>query len=105
MEVRFSESSLEDLRSIREYICANNEEAAKNVVAHILEQLETILPHNSAIGRAGRVLRTREFVISKYPYIVPYQVRENTIYILKSFAYVQEVELNKMCFYLLFVVP
>ena len=67
MEVRFSESSLEDLRSIREYICANNEEAAKKVVAHILEQVETILANNPAIGRAGRVLRTREFVISKYP--------------------------------------
>ncbi len=83
MEVRFSESSLEDLRSIREYICANNEESAKKVVAHILEQVETILVHNPAIGRAGRILRTREFVVSKYPYIVPYQVRENTIYILR----------------------
>ena len=83
MEIRFSESSLEDLRSIREYICANNEESAKKIVAHILEQVETILAHNPAIGRAGRVLRTREFVISKYPYIVPYQVRENTIYILR----------------------
>ena len=83
MEVRFSESSLEDLRSIREYICANNEEAAKKVVAHILEQVETILANNPAIGRAGRILRTREFVISKYPYIVPYQVRENTIYITR----------------------
>ena len=83
MEVRFSESSLEDLRSIREYICANNEEAAKKVVEHILEQIETILANNPAIGRAGRILRTREFVISKYPYILPYQVRENTIYILR----------------------
>ncbi len=83
MEVRFSESSLEDLRSIREYICANNEEAAKKVVAHILEQVETILANNPAIGRAGRILRTREFVISNYPYILPYQVRENTIYILR----------------------
>ena len=83
MEIRFSESSLEDLRSIREYICANNEEAAKKVVAHILEQVETILAHNPAIGRAGRILGTREFVISKYPYILPYQVRKNTIYILR----------------------
>ena len=83
MEVRFSESSLEDLRSIREYICANNEESAKKVVAHILEQVETILAHNPAIGRAGRVLGTREFVIARYPYILPYLVREDTIYILR----------------------
>ena len=83
MEVRFSESSLEDLRSIREYICANNEEAAKKVVAHILEQVETVLVHNPAIGRAGRVLGTREFVIARYPYTLPYLVREDTIYILR----------------------
>ena len=83
MEIRFSESSLEDLRSIREYICANNEEAAKKVVSHILEQVETILVCNPAIGRAGRVLGTREFIISKYLYILPYLVRENTIYILR----------------------
>ena len=83
MEVRFSESSLEDLRSIREYICANNDEAAKKVVAHILEQIETILVHYPAIGTAGRILRTREFIITKYPYIVPYQVREDVIYILR----------------------
>ncbi len=83
MEVRFSESSLEDLRSIREYICANNEESAKKVVSHILEQVENILVNNPAIGRAGRILTTREFVISKYPYILPYQVRGNTIYILR----------------------
>ena len=83
MEIRFSESSLEDLRSIREYICANNEEAAKKVVAHILEQVESILVHNPAIGRAGRIWGTREFVISQYPYILPYQVRKNTIYILR----------------------
>ena len=83
MKVRFSQSSLEDLRAISEYICANNEEAAKKVVSHIVEQVETILAFNPAIGRAGRILRTREFIISKYPYILPYQVRENTIYILR----------------------
>ncbi len=83
MHVRFSESSLADLHSIKEYICANNEEAAKKVVAHILEQIETLLALNPAIGRAGRILGTREFVISKYPYILPYQVKENTIYILR----------------------
>ena len=35
------------------------------------------------MGRAGRVLRTRELVITKFPYIVPYQVRDNNIYILR----------------------
>ena len=82
-KVKFSASSLKDLKSIQEYLCENNVEAAKEVVAHIIEKIETVIVPNPAAGRAGRVLRTRELVISKYPYIVPYQVREDVIYILR----------------------
>ena len=82
-KVKFSASSLKDLKSIQEYICENNKEAAKEVITHIIEKIETIIVPNPAAGRAGRVLSTRELVISKYPYIVPYQVREDVIYILR----------------------
>ena len=82
-KVKFSASSLKDLKSIQEYICENNWEAAKEVVAYIIEKIETVIVPNPGAGRAGRVLRTRELVISKYPYIVPYQVREDVIYILR----------------------
>ena len=81
--VRFSKSAVNDLNSIREYIYDNNKEAAKEVVSYIIEKIETILAVNPAAGRAGRVLRTRELVISKYPYIVPYQVRDDVVYILR----------------------
>ncbi len=81
--VRFSKSAVNDLNSIREYIYDNNKDAAKEVVSYIIEKIETILVVNPAAGRAGRVLRTRELVISKYPYIVPYQVRDDVIYILR----------------------
>lgn len=83
MEIRFTELATEDLQSIKEYIYENNKKAAKEVVANIIESIETIIVPNPSAGRAGRVLRTRELVITKYPYIVPYQVRENTIYILR----------------------
>ncbi len=82
-KIKFSASSLKDLKSIQEYICENNREAAKEVVANIIKKIETVLVPNPSAGRAGRVLRTRELVISKYPYIVPYQVREDVIYILR----------------------
>ena len=81
--VRFSKSAVNDLNSIREYIYDNNKDAAKEVVSYIIEKIETILVVNPAAGRAGMVLRTRELVISKYPYIVPYQVRDDVIYILR----------------------
>ena len=81
--IRFSKSAVNDLNSIREYIYDNNKEAAKEVVSYIIEKIETVLAVNPAAGRAGRVLRTRELVISKYPYIVPYQLRDDVVYILR----------------------
>lgn len=81
-EIVFTELAQEDLRAIKKYICCDNFFAAQEVVKHILECIEN-LKVNPSIGRAGRVLRTRELVITKYPYIVPYQVRDNSVYILR----------------------
>ena len=81
-EIIFTVPAQEDLRAIKQYICCDNFEAAQQVVEHIIDSVKK-LKDNPSIGRAGRVLRTRELVIPKYPYIVPYQVRENTIYVLR----------------------
>ena len=81
-EIVFTVLAQEDLTAVKKYICCDNFSAAKEVIAHILECIEK-LKENPSSGRAGRVLRTRELVISKYPYIVPYQVRDNNIYILR----------------------
>ena len=81
-EIVFTKLAQEDLRAIKKYVCCDNFSAAQKVVKHILECIEN-LKVNPSIGRAGRVLRTRELIISKYPYIVPYQVRDNNIYILR----------------------
>ena len=85
LEVKFSKSAVEDLNSIKEYICLNNFIAAQKVVAYIIKTIEDVLVENPSVGRAGRVLRTRELVLNKYPYIIPYQVRDGVIYILRVF--------------------
>ena len=81
-DIVFTVSAQEDLRAIKKYICCDNFSAAQEVVKHIFECIEK-LKDTPSIGRAGRVLRTRELVISKYPYIVPYQVRDNNVYVLR----------------------
>lgn len=81
-EIVFTRLAQEDLRAIKKYICCDNFSAAQEAVRYILECIEN-LKDNPAIGRAGRVIRTRELIIAKYPYIVPYQVRDNSIYILR----------------------
>ena len=74
-QIVFTVPAQKDLKSIKQYICCDNFSAAQEVIKYILECVEN-LKDNPSIGRAGRVLRTRELVIPKYPYIVPYQVRE-----------------------------
>ena len=81
-EIIFAIPAQEDLGAIKQYICCDSFEAAQQVVEYIIGSVEK-LKDNPSMGRAGRVLRTRELIISKYPYIIPYQVRENNIYILR----------------------
>ena len=81
-KIVFTESAFNDLDNIKHYIYNDNENAARNVAGEILNKIDLLLTSPN-IGRAGRVLRTRELIIAKYPYIVPYQVRNNTVYILR----------------------
>ena len=81
-KIVFTKHASEDLHAIKQYICCDDLNAASIVIKHIIESIE-MLKTNPAMGRAGRVLRTRELVITKYPYIVSYQVRDDVIYILR----------------------
>ena len=51
--------------------------AAKRVALHILYCVEYLLSENPKLGAPGRVPGTRELVIPKTPYIVPYRVRHS----------------------------
>lgn len=81
-KIVFTLQAREDLRLIKKYICADDFPAAQCVVKFILKNIEN-LKDTPSLGRAGRIFGTRELIILKYPYIVPYQVRENTIYVLR----------------------
>ncbi len=83
MEIIFTKGALNNLKEIQTYIYKYNRSAAKKVHAHIIEKIETMLSQNPAIGRLGQNLRTRELIITKYPYVVPYQMRDGVIYILR----------------------
>ncbi|MEI7475671.1 MAG: type II toxin-antitoxin system RelE/ParE family toxin [bacterium] len=83
MQIRWTKLAQQDLECIQKYIYDNNPKAAKEVVLHIIDRIEILIPENTAIGRTGRVLGTRELIITKYPYIVPYRVKDNQIQILR----------------------
>ena len=83
MRIKWTLAAEKDLDSIHDYISQENPAAAVNVVLHIMQLVEDILPHNTGIGRAGRVFGTKEYVITKYPYVVPYRILNNEIEIVR----------------------
>ena len=83
MRVRWTKRAERDLDEIALYIGQDSPAAAARVVLELIDRVEAILPRSPAIGRAGRVLGTRELIIGGLPYIVPYRVREKDIEILR----------------------
>jgi addiction module RelE/StbE family toxin len=69
------------LEDIRERIAADNPTAAARMVARIRTAVERLAAVPGA-GRPGRVVGTRELVISGTPYIVPYRVRGDAVQII-----------------------
>jgi len=85
MNILWSSEAIEDLTSLRAYMAEDNPAAAKRIVLHIMHNIERSLPDNQQLGRPGRVPGTRELVIAKAPFIVPYRLQRNVIQILRVY--------------------
>ena len=85
MNILWSPEAIEDLNSLRAYIVQDNPSAARGVVLHIMDSVEQLLPNNPQIGCPGRIPGTRELVIPKTPFIVPYRLQRNVIQILRVY--------------------
>ena len=85
MTILWSPEAIDDLTSLRAYIAEDNPAAAKGVVLHIVRNIEQLLPNNPQMGRPGRVPGTRELIIPKTPFVVPYRLQRNVIQILRVY--------------------
>lgn len=85
MNILWSPEAIEDLNSLRAYIAQDNPSAARSVALHIIHSIEQLLQDNPQMGRPGRVPGTRELVIPKTPFIVPYRVQRNVAQILRIY--------------------
>jgi toxin ParE1/3/4 len=85
MIVGWTDEALDDLAELRAYIARDNPAAALRVTLAIIQSVEEMLPDHPYIGRPGRVPGTRELVIQRTPYIVPYRVQDNRIEILRVY--------------------
>jgi|SRR5581483_5378625 len=78
----WTDGAVEQLDWAREYTrVSNNEEIARRVVDRILSSVEQLARFPMS-GRPGRISGTREFVISKTPFIAAYTVQETRIVVL-----------------------
>jgi toxin ParE1/3/4 len=85
MTLVWSPEAIDDLVALRAYIEQDDPSAAQRVAIHVIQNVETLLPGNPEMGRPGRVPGTRELVIPRTPFIVPYRLVDNTIQILRIF--------------------
>jgi plasmid stabilization system protein ParE len=84
MRVKWLRSALRNLDEEATYIASDDVAAARIVVSHILNAV-AMLAEQPGLGRPGRVPGTRELVVGKTRYLVPYRVRGDTVEILRVF--------------------
>ncbi len=82
MRVRWLTRAIESLIAARNYIAQDNPKAAEEFFSYVIVST-THLEQYPQIGRTGRVHGTRELVLVKYPYIVPYRVKGEEVQILR----------------------
>jgi toxin ParE1/3/4 len=85
MNIVWSPEATADLISLRAYLAEHNPAAARRVALRIIGLIEEVLANNPHIGRPGRVPGTRELVIARTPYVVPYRVRGSALEILRVY--------------------
>ena len=84
MRVRWLRKALRNLDDEASYIAADDAAAARLVVKRVLAAI-AMLAEQPGLGRPGRVPGTRELIVAKTRYIVPYRVRGETVEVLRVF--------------------
>ena len=84
MQLKWLRMALRNLDEEAAFIAAEDPKAAQLVVGRILNAV-AVLAEQPGMGRPGRVPGTRELVVTKTRYLIPYRVRGKVIEILRIF--------------------
>ena len=84
MRIEWLRKALRNLDDEATFIAADDPVAARLVVQRVLDAVAQ-LSEQPGLGRPGRVPGTRELVVLKTRYLVPYRMRGNTLEILRVF--------------------
>jgi toxin ParE1/3/4 len=84
MQVRWLRKALANLDEAADYTAKDSPSAARAMVAEAF-RLTDLLADNPDMGRPGRVPGTRELIMTRHPYIIPYRVRSGCVEVLRFF--------------------
>ena len=85
MRLFWSRRAINDLHAIQAFIENSDRVAARKITLRIIGAVETMIPENPDVGRPGCVPGTRELVVARTPYIVPYQLHGGIIEVLRVY--------------------
>jgi addiction module RelE/StbE family toxin len=81
MKQRYTPRASSDPAEIYDYIAQDNPQAARRVV-QIIRKAAEALPPNPMVGKAGRVVGTREFAVGRFPFVLAYRVEAEEVQVL-----------------------
>lgn len=84
MNVSWLKKTAANLEREYQWWYEQNPTEAKKFANEVYE-LTSLLVTQPAMGRAGRVVGTRELALQHFPYLLPYCVRNNKVQILRVF--------------------
>jgi toxin ParE1/3/4 len=84
MQVEWLRTALRNLDEEAAYLAQENPKAAHEFVQAMLTGLERVAEFPS-MGKEGRIPGTREWVVPKWPYIVPYRIRDGRLQVMRIF--------------------
>ncbi|MET0208962.1 MAG: type II toxin-antitoxin system RelE/ParE family toxin [Burkholderiaceae bacterium] len=84
MRVRWLAVALRNLDDEASYIAQDDPATAQRIVMRVFEAVAR-LRDQPMLGRPGRIDGTRELLVSRTRYVVPYRVRDETIEVLRVF--------------------
>ncbi|MFA6972762.1 MAG: type II toxin-antitoxin system RelE/ParE family toxin [Gallionella sp.] len=84
MRVRWLQKAIRNLDAEAGYIAQENSKAAAEMFMYVKNKVDALGEFPSS-GRPGRVPGTRELVIDRYPFLVPYRVVGDELHVLRVF--------------------
>ena len=84
MKVVWSRRALSHLVALRNFIAKDSDDSAVQIAMRIVHAVD-FLANQPDMGRPGRLPGTRELVVPRTPYVIPYRVRGERLELIAVF--------------------